>query len=85
VPLYKKNAQLYHITQKFLAKVERQNLYDKFEHLRGADLLYACIAMIENLPLVTHDNGFDRYGSDIKLIKPRELYPPSPVVRHEWD
>jgi len=36
-------------------------------------LLYACIARVERIPLVTHDAGFDRYKKEITLIKPREL------------
>jgi hypothetical protein len=73
-PLFYTNTELYHVTKKFLTEVWELELYDKFSHLRGADLFYACIARVEDIPLVTHDAGFDRYGNDIKIIKPREIY-----------
>lgn len=73
-PLFYTNTELYHVTKKFLIKVSELELYDKFSHLKGADLLYACIARVEGIPLVTHDGGFDRYKGEIELIKPRELY-----------
>lgn len=72
-PLYYENTELYHVTKKFLAKVYNLGLYDKFSTLRGADLLYACIARVENIPLVTHDSDFDPYRKELTLIKPRDL------------
>ena len=75
-PLFYTNTELYRVTKKFLIKVSELDLYDKFSLLRGADLLYACIARVEGIPLVTHDTGFDRYSSEITLVKPRELYGP---------
>ena len=75
-PLYYENTELYHVTKKFLIRVTELKLHDKFSHLQGADLLYACIARIEGIPLVTHDADFDRYSKEITLIKPRELYRP---------
>jgi predicted nucleic acid-binding protein len=73
-PLFYTNTELYHVTKKFLTKVFELALYDKFSHLRGADMLYACIARVEGIPLVTHDGNFDRYRNQIAIIKPRELY-----------
>lgn len=75
-PLFYTNTELYHVTKKFLITVSELGLYDKFSRLRGADLLYACIARVEGIPLVTHDAGFNRYSNEITLIKPRELYRP---------
>jgi hypothetical protein len=72
-PLFYENTELYHVTKKFLAKVYRFGLYDKFRSLRGADLLYACIARVEDIPLVTHDKDFDPYQEEITLIRPRDL------------
>jgi len=68
------NTELYHVTGEFLARVWELGLYDRFSGLRGADLLYACIALVEGIPLVTHDADFDLYSDQIRLIKPRELY-----------
>lgn len=73
-PLFETNTELYHVTESFLAKVWDLELYNKFGHLKGADLLYACIAKVENIPLVTHDADFDKCQGEITLIKPRELY-----------
>ena len=73
-PLFYENTELYEITKEFLEKVWELNLYDRFNHLKGADLLYACMAYVEGIPLVTHDSHFDQYKEDIELIKPRELY-----------
>ena len=72
-PLHYENTELYHVTKKFLAKVYDLGLYDKFSTLRGADLLYACIARVENIPLVTHDSDFDPYSKELELIKSRDL------------
>lgn len=72
-PLFYENTEVYHVTKKFLAKVYQLGLYDKFSSLKGADLLYACIAKVENIPLVTHDKDFDPYSEEITLIKPRDL------------
>lgn len=75
-PLYVTNCELYEASRSFLLKVDKMGLYDLFSSLKGADLLYACIAKVENLPLVTHDRHFEKYAQEIELIKPRELYPP---------
>ena len=73
-PLFIKNTELYEVTEAFLVKTWELGLYDLFSQLRGADLLYACIAKVESIPLVTHDCDFDQYCNEIQLIKPRELY-----------
>jgi predicted nucleic acid-binding protein len=72
-PLTYENTELYDVNKKFLAKVYKLNLYNRFSTLRGADLLYACIARVENIPLVTHDSDFDPYSKELTLIKPRDL------------
>lgn len=72
-PLFYENTEVYHVTKRFLKEVDDLKLYDAFSHLRGADLLYACIARVENIPLVTHDSHFDRYKEAITLIRPRDL------------
>jgi predicted nucleic acid-binding protein len=62
-PLFETNCELYNVTPPFLKKVWDMGLYDKFSGLKGADLLYACIAKVEAIPLVTHDGHFDRYSA----------------------
>ena len=73
-PLFMTNTELYHVTGEFLARVWELGLYDRVSSLRGADLPYACIALVEDIPLVTHDADFDPYRDQIRLMKPRELY-----------
>lgn len=73
-PLYYENTDIYHVTKNFLIKVNKLDLYNKFNLLRGQDLLYACIAHVEGIPLVTHDSDFDPYRDDLTLIKPKDLY-----------
>ena len=72
--LFIEKCELYQVTASFLARVWELNLYDIFSQLKRADLLYACIAKVDGILLVTHDVGFDRYSSELTIIKPRELY-----------
>jgi predicted nucleic acid-binding protein len=72
IPLYDENSELYEVTPAFLKSVWDQDLYNVFLSLKGADLLYACIAKVENIPLVTHDTDFDPYEGAIKIIRPRD-------------
>ena len=69
-PLYDRNTELCQVTREFLQRVGELNLYDVFARLRGADLLYACIAKIEGIPLVTHDLAFKAFASEIEMIDP---------------
>ena len=39
-----------------------------FSELRGADLVFACIAYLEGAFLVTMDNHFRRVAADIKVV-----------------
>ena len=39
-----------------------------FSELRGADLIFGCIAFLENAYLVTMDNHFRRITDDVKVI-----------------
>lgn len=73
-PLHYENTEIYHVTKKFLVKVHKLDLYSRFNLLRGADLLYACIAHVEGIPLVTNDNDFDPYQNELTLIKPRDVF-----------
>ena len=46
------------------------DLFDKpgFSMLRGADLIFACIAHLEDAYLVTLDTGFDVVASQIRVV-----------------
>lgn len=70
-PLYVDKCELYDVSVEFLWKVDELGLYDLFNHLKGADLVYACIAKVEAIPLVTHDKQFLQYGAEIEIINPR--------------
>jgi predicted nucleic acid-binding protein len=72
IPLYMENSELYEVTPAFLKRVWDLDLYNVFLSLKGADLLYACIAKVENIPLVTHDKDFDQYEGTIQIIRPRD-------------
>ena len=69
-PLFVDKCELYDISQEFLWKIDDLSLYDLFGHLRGADLVYACIAKVERIPLVTHDKQFWQYEKELDLINP---------------
>jgi predicted nucleic acid-binding protein len=56
----------------FLKRVWDLDLYNVFLSLKGADLLYACMARVESIPLVTHDKDFDQYEGTIQIIRPRD-------------
>jgi len=73
-PLFENNTELYEISPDFLGRVWDAELYTRFDRLRGADLLYACIAFLEGIPLVTHDSDFDPYSGILSIIRPREVY-----------
>ena len=72
-PLFVDKCELYDISKEFIWKVHELRLYDLFDKLRGADLLYSCIAKVEQIPLITHDKGFSPYNGDIALINPAAL------------
>jgi predicted nucleic acid-binding protein len=72
IPLYMENSELYEVTPAFLKRVWDLDLYNVFLSLKGADLLYACIAKVENIALVTHDKDFDQYEGTIQIIRPRD-------------
>ena len=46
------------------------DLPNLFEHLKGADLVYACVAKVEKIPLVTCDEHFEQYSAEIEVVNP---------------
>jgi len=72
--LYIPNFQTYELTHDFIkqmaALVAALDLPNLFEKLRGADLVYACVAKIERIPLVTCDGHFAYYSSEIEIVNP---------------
>jgi predicted nucleic acid-binding protein len=68
--LHRGNSRRFRITNKLLGTMWDMKLYDVFSGLKGADLLFACIAKAENLPLITCDNHFEKYADVIEIINP---------------
>lgn len=68
-PLNLRGPKLYPLDRAFLEKVEAQNLYEKFDTLKGSDAIYAMIAYLEGMTLVTIDNDFDRVADIIDVMK----------------
>ncbi len=66
--LYIPNAETYEITQATLRRAAELQLPDKLNALRGADLVYACIAAMERLPLVTNDRGFQAVEAHVSVM-----------------
>jgi predicted nucleic acid-binding protein len=64
------NVRYYEITQLFAHKAWDLDLYNKFENLGGTDLIYACIAKVEAIPLVTRDSDFLLYSDEIVIVNP---------------
>jgi PIN domain len=62
------NSTIYSIDQELIQRCAY--LFDKpgFTMLRGADLIFACIAHLEDAYLVTLDTGFNAVASQIRVI-----------------
>lgn len=68
-PMNIKGLKLYSIDEDFLRKVEHQNLYDIFNVLRSSDAIYAMIAYLEDMTLVTLDSDFEKVSEKIRVIR----------------
>lgn len=64
-----KNKKFIDINRKLYDDCQSQKLFEKFKELKGADLLYACIADMGRFTLVTCDSDFDVYQNEIDLMK----------------
>ena len=72
--LMDENAVLYDVDRDLISK--SYELFPKpgFDQLRGADLVFACIAYIENAFLVTLDKAFSNYlSTQLRIIDLNEL------------
>ena len=71
--LMDENAILYNVDQALISRSPALFTKPGFDQLRGADLIFACIASIENAYLVTMDKAFTKYlASQIQVIDLRE-------------
>jgi predicted nucleic acid-binding protein len=68
--LYIPNFKVYELTHDFIKQVAEMDLPNLFEHLKGADLVYACVAKVEKIPLVTCDGHFEQYFAEIEVVNP---------------
>ena len=62
--LMDEHAILYDVNQKFISDSYDLHAQEGFNQLRGADLVFACIAYIEKAYLVTLDKHFTSHVSD---------------------
>jgi predicted nucleic acid-binding protein len=68
--LYIPNLEVYDISVKLIRQAVELDLPNRFEKLRDPDLIYACIAKIEGIPLVMCDGDFDQYANEFTVINP---------------
>ena len=54
----------------FTRRCAELHLFERFVRLRGGDLIYACIAKLEDIGFVTFDHDFAPYASEIHIIDP---------------
>lgn len=66
--VYLGNHQPYEVTLDLTRRANERDLFNIFDRLTGADLVFACIAAIENVPLVTADKGFLTVMGHIEVI-----------------
>ena len=77
------HAVVYPIDRALIEKCASLVTTDGFIELRGADLIFACIAQIEDAFLVTLDNHFDAVASSLKVINLNESRS-SPLYRRTF-
>ena len=66
--IYWPNAERYEITTGMLRRVSEAGLFERLSPLRGADLIYACVAALEHIPLATHDRDFEKVADVITVL-----------------
>ena len=62
------HSSIYPIDEAFIRKTHQLVSMDGFSELRGADLIYACIAYKEKAFLVTMDGHFQKVSHHIRVI-----------------
>jgi predicted nucleic acid-binding protein len=66
------NEIIYAIDEPFIKRSAPLLRLEGFDRLRGADLIFACIAKLEDAMLITLDKGFERVANQIKVINLNE-------------
>lgn len=62
------NSIVYEIDETLIRRSREVFTMDGFSTLRGADLIFACIAYLEKAYLVTLDNGYEVVSHHIRVI-----------------
>jgi len=57
----------FEISTEFTNKAKEQELFDKFHMLRGADLVVACVAKVEDAILVSNDKAFQALAGELEV------------------
>jgi predicted nucleic acid-binding protein len=81
--IFDENSLIYSIDQKLIQQCNQFVTMSGFDSLRGADLIFACIAMLENAYLVTLDNHFRSVSNYINVINLNESRE-NPVYRRKF-
>lgn len=68
--LFIPNVEIYEISLDFIKRSVQNDLITLFKELKGADLIYACVAKVESSPLITCDKHFEKYSNEIEVINP---------------
>lgn len=61
-------AVVYPIDQDLIRRCNDLVIMDGFSSLRGADLIFACIAYLEDAYLVTLDGGFNQVSHHLRVV-----------------
>ena len=69
--LLDENTVIYPVDEALIRRSADITRAANFSSLRGADLIFACIARLENAYLVTLDNAFQAVSSDLTVINLR--------------
>jgi predicted nucleic acid-binding protein len=62
------NALIYPVDSELIQRSAELVTRPGFSELRGADLVFACIAFLEGAYLVTMDNHFSRVSGEVKVV-----------------
>jgi predicted nucleic acid-binding protein len=67
--VYIRSLEIFELTLDFTRRCREQQLFERFLKLRGADLVYACIAKVKGFALVTFDRDFDDQAGYIQIVR----------------
>ena len=52
-------------------QVAEMDFAESFRALKGCEIfVYACVAKVEKIPLVTCDEHFEQYSAEIEVVNP---------------